>query len=225
MTRVVSVLANDVRLQIRYGLYAVSVLMVLFWGVLLQVLNASRLVPAAVVVAPFVAINLMITTFYFMAGLVLFEKSEGVLPALVATPLRSAEYLLSKSISLTILAAAETLLIVAFVYGMSAVTFRLVAATLLLGILYSLAGFITVVRFESINRFLVPSVAVEIALLVPLAVHFGVIRHQVLAWHPVEPMMQLMRSGGVFAPMLAIGWCIVALWIARREFDRFVVRQ
>lgn len=225
MTRVVSVLANDVRLQIRYGLYAVSVLMVLIWGVLLSVLNASRLVPAAVVVAPFVAINLMITTFYFMAGLVLFEKSEGVLPALVATPLRSVEYLLSKSVSLAILAAAETLLIVAFVYGMSAVTFRLVAAALLLGILYSLAGFITVVRFESVNRFLVPSVAVEMALLVPLAVHFGVIRHQVLAWHPVESMMQLMRSGGVSTPVLAIGWCIVALMIARREFDRFVVRQ
>ncbi|HEX7154826.1 MAG TPA: hypothetical protein VF618_25310 [Thermoanaerobaculia bacterium] len=223
--RLAAVLANDVRLQLRYGLYAVSALMVLIWGGLVLplrgVLAAPALLPALVLV------NLIITTFYFMAALVLFEKGEGVLAALVVTPMRSGEYLVSKALSLSLLATAETLLIAAVLFR-DVQWSRIVIGALLLGFLYACAGFVMVVRFASIDRFLMPSVVAVTLLLLPLLTHFGLVGHRVVEWlmaiHPAEPAMRWMRGGGAFALCGALVWCAAGLLLARREYQRFVVR-
>ena len=117
MKRLVSVFRWDVTLQYRYKFVAVSVGMVLFWGSLFSLIPGIGRVDAGVVVPAFFVINLYVTTFYFISGLVLFEKSEGVLTMLAATPLRDVEYLLSKVVSLTLLALVESLLIVVAVLG------------------------------------------------------------------------------------------------------------
>jgi fluoroquinolone transport system permease protein len=222
--RAAAAIANDIRLQVRYGLYAVSVAMVLLWGVLLGALTRHTPLSTALLVPAFVALNTIITTFYFMAGLVLFEKSEGVLPALATSPLTPAGYLLSKTLSLALLAMAETLLIVGFLFGMRAVTLRLLLGALLLGVFYALAGFLAVVRFDSINQFLMPSVPIVTFLLIPLLAHFDLVRGALVAWHPAHPVLLLMRGGGWMAPLVAAGWCAMALYFACKDFERFVAR-
>ena len=117
MRRFLASLRRDVLLQVRYKLVAVSLFMVAFWsGLLALVPEAFRPEPTLFVPA-FVVINLLTTTFYFICGLVLFEKGEAVLSALVTTPLRDREYLLSKVVSLTLLACFETLGIVVLFFG------------------------------------------------------------------------------------------------------------
>ncbi len=225
MRRVAAAAACDVRLQIRYGLYGVSVLMVLVWGALLGILSSRVTLRPELLVPPFIVINLQVTTFFFMAALVLFEKSEGVLTALVVSPLRDMEYLMSKSITLTALATAETLLIAAFLFGGDVHWRGAIVASILLGVLYTLAGFITVVRFESINQFLLPSVLVITASMLPLLAHFGVAGHHWMILHPVEPALLVARGdGGAGALAGAIAWCVAAAVWARREFRRFVVK-
>jgi fluoroquinolone transport system permease protein len=216
VTRALALLRNDVRLQVRYGLYGVSLVMVLVWGVILGILSRGVALPASLLVAPFVTINLIITTFYFMAALLLFEKSEGVLTAIVTTPVTAVQFLMSKGVTLAFLAAAETLLIVAFVFGTATITPSLAVASLLLAFFYAMSGFIVVVRFESITKFLLPSVPAVMLLLVPLVTNVVV--------HPVQPFVLLMRGAGWLALLAAIFWCGVALLVARREFQRFVVR-
>ena len=96
MRRFLASLRRDALLLVRYKLVAVSLFVVVFLGGLLRfVPEAMRPAPDAIVPA-FVVVNFMVTTFYFMCGLVLFEKGEAVLTALVTTPLRDREYLLSK---------------------------------------------------------------------------------------------------------------------------------
>jgi fluoroquinolone transport system permease protein len=224
--RLAAALTNDVRLQVRHGLYAVSALMIFVWGAL--ILSLRGVVAAPALLPALVLVNLLVTTFYFMAALVLFEKGEGVLAALVVTPLSSGQYLLSKALSLTFLGTAETLLIAAVLFGHEVPWVRMIAGSLLLGFLYACAGFVMVVRYASINQFLMPSSVASTLLLLPLLSHAGFLAEWAAVWlmaiHPAEPAMRWMRGGGVSTLAGALLWCVASLLLARREFHRFVVR-
>jgi fluoroquinolone transport system permease protein len=214
---------NDVVLQVRYGLYAVSLVMVLFWGALLVGASRNLSLSTAALLPALVVVNLLITTLYFMAALVLFEKAEGVLAALVVTPLGSSSYLFSKAISLTLLATVET-------FAIAAIVFKdirwpsAIAGSLFLGFFYVCAGFIAVSPFSSINRFLMPSVLVVTFLLLPLLGHFELVPRSLMLLHPIEPSLRLMTGGGLPAAAAACGWCVAAFFLAKRAFDRFVVQ-
>lgn len=233
MRRLFSVLRWDAMLQYRYRFYAVCVGMVIFWGALFSLIPGIGRADAGVVVPAFFAINLYVTTFYFISGLVLIEKSEGILATLAATPLRDLEYLVSKVVSLTLLAIVESLLIVVVVLGVRGNWAPLLAGAFVMGAIYSLAGFIVVVRYGSINAFLIPSVLYVTALLLPLLPHFGLADRSIFVFHPLEPAMELMRAAfrptGIVESVLsiaaAIAWTGVGFAIARRRFTRFVVRE
>jgi fluoroquinolone transport system permease protein len=231
MTRFPATLWRDIIQQNRYGLYAISGAMVLVWGVLLSLLLRNLHAGAAVLVPAFVVFNLIITTFYFMAALLLLERDEGMLSVIITTPLRDVEYLASKVVSLTVLALAESLLIVILLFGVRAQWGPLLAGATLLGAQYVLLGFMSVVRYDSINEWLMPSVAVVIILVLPLLAHFGFVSRQFFYLHPTWPALRLVQAAyipvGGGEIVLAGGGA--ALWLglmfvwARRRFRRFVI--
>lgn len=229
MSRLLATLRWDATLQVRYKLYAVSVFVVLFLGGALQFLPAAVRVEA--LVPAFLVGNLMVTTFYFVCALVLLEKADGVLTALVVTPLREAEYLLSKMLTLTALALAENVLVIALLFEIERWGFLLAGAALL-SAFYVFAGFIFVARYNSINEMLMPSVLVITACMLPLLPHFGLTSRLPFLLHPVEPMMVLLRasytpaSGGLIAYGFAgsLVWVAVSFVWARQRFERFIVQ-
>jgi fluoroquinolone transport system permease protein len=231
--RFVALAMTDARLQLRYGLYGVSIAMVLIWGSLLAALDRRFALDPSMIVVPLVVLNLLITTFYFFAALVLFEKSDEILPALAITPMRATEYLLSKAATLSLLATAETLLIVAIVFRSAVAWPALVAGTLLLAVLFSFAGFLAVVRFGSINEFLFPSAGVTILLVLPLAAHLGMLPAMPFVFHPAAPALALVSAGGgSFIPVneglmviMAVIWILLFLLWSKNAWQRFVVRS
>ncbi len=223
MIRFVTALANDMRLQVRYGLYTIIAVLIVVWSAILG--TAARAVPLSTpaLLPPFVVANLIITTFYFMAALVLFEKAEGVVAALAVTPLGGSEYLASKAATLTCVATVETLLIAAVLFD-DVHWPRVVSASLLLGFAYACAGFVAVVRYPAMNEFLMPSSVFVTLLMLPLLAHFGFVAPSVMALHPVQPALLWMRDGSPAALAGAIFWCAASFVAARRSFDRFVLR-
>jgi fluoroquinolone transport system permease protein len=233
VTRFAAIAATDARLQFRYGLYGVSLAMVVIWGSLLVALARRFALDPGMIVMPLVALNLLITTFYFIAALVLFEKGDEILTALAITPLRPAEYLLSKAVTLSLLATVETLLIVAIVFGSAVSWPPLVAGTVLLALLFSFAGFVSVVRFRTINEFLFPSSGVTILLVLPALAHFGMLPATLMIFHPAAPAFALIAAGGgtggsMYGWLLVAGgivWIMVFLLWSLRSWERFVVRS
>lgn len=231
MRRLLATIRRDVVLQVRYRLYAVSVFVVVVWGVLLGLLPVATRTDAAVVVPTFVVFNLIVTTFYFVGALVLLEKDEGMLSTIVTTPLRDAEYLLSKTITLTALAIAETLLVVLLLFGVNFRWELLVAGTALLGALFVLAGFVAVARQDSLNGWLLPSVPVVLFLMLPLLAHFGLVDRRLFRLHPAAPGLALLQAACAPASPGEIAWGVLGslAWLglgfawARRRFDRFIV--
>jgi fluoroquinolone transport system permease protein len=228
--RVAAALRADLRLQLRHGFLLAGAVVASFW-----VLVLSQL-PAAVVtggMAVFVFLNLLVTTFYFVAGWVLFEKGEGTLEALVVTPLRESEYLASKIAVLTALGAAETLVIVLLVHGADLHWLPAAAGTVLTCALYTLCGFVAVARYDSIDEFLLPSTLLVLVLQLPVLDVLGVFESPLFLAFPTYASLLLLEAAFHPVPawklVYALGWAGLATALlfrhARGTFRRFIVRR
>ena len=124
MIAFVTALRWDIVLQARNGFYWASAFVVLVVGGLLLSVPESVRADGAAWVPALLAVNLQITTFFFVAGLMLLERDEGTLTALAVSPFSPAAYLATRMITLTALAAVETVAVVLIAFG----TRRVVAA-------------------------------------------------------------------------------------------------
>ena len=153
MTRLTSTMQWDVRLQWRNGFYYAAIAVVVMW-----LLIASQIPDETLIwLLPMMLMgNMVIGTFYFMGGLVLLEKDEGSLEARVTTPLRPTEYLGSKVLTLTGLAVLESSLVTIAYVGLQANWLLLLAGVVETAVFFCLVGFIVVVRYDSVNEYLLP---------------------------------------------------------------------
>ncbi|MBL8155950.1 MAG: ABC transporter permease [Anaerolineae bacterium] len=227
MTRLLFALRLDMRIQFRNGFYYVGAFVVVVAVVLLGLLRGP--LDLSLIIPGLVFFNLLITTFYFVGGLVLLEKEEGSLVGLAVTPLRKSEYLLAKIGSLTLLAGIETTLYIVIAFGVMPPFFGMI---LLAGI-YTLFGFVAIARYDSINEFLLPSVIVVMLLMLPLVGFFELWHSPIFYLHPLQPTLVLMRAA--YAPAtpaeIAYGvlgslfWYGVLFAWARRAFDRVIMEK
>ena len=113
MNRLSSAMRWDLVNQWRQGFYVAAAFVVALWVLVLLAL------PGTVVdlLLPFIVFfDLSIFGFYFMAGMLFLEKGDGVLEALVVSPMRSWEYLSAKSATLALLAVLVSVAIVLMAY-------------------------------------------------------------------------------------------------------------
>jgi len=112
----------------------------------------------------------------FIGALVLFEKSENVLQALVITPMKTDDYLLSKITSLTILSIISAAIFVALLNIFSSVDVNipyLAISIILTSVMLILLGFILVSRVNSINEYLLAMIVSFLGLLFPPMLHLS----------------------------------------------------
>lgn len=143
-------------LQARNGFYWARAFVVLvIGGLLLAVPEAVRSNQAALVPA-ILAINLQITTSFFAAGLMLLEREERTLTALAVSPLTPSGHLATRTVSLTVLAAVETIVLlwIAFDTGGS---WSVSIGTASLGVIYAGFGAGMGARYGSVNELLLPA--------------------------------------------------------------------
>lgn len=230
--RLLPTMRLDVLAQKRYGFYYAAVFVTLVWIPLLYPLPGEILNLAVPLV---VFADLAVVGYYFIAGMVLFEKGEDTLSALVATPLRFREYLASKLATLTALAVVMSLVVALAGYGPGFNAALLLAGVVLTSLVTLLVGFITVSPFTSISSYLVPSSLALTVLGLPIFYFLGFLTHPVFYLLPTQGPMLLL--GGAFDPGLLDAWQVAyalvypVLWIsglaflAQRAFDRYVVER
>jgi fluoroquinolone transport system permease protein len=112
----------------------------------------------------------------FIGALVLFEKSENVLQALVITPMKVNDYLLSKITSLTILSFISAVIFVTLLNVFSSIEFNipyLTISIILTSVMLILLGFILVSRVNSINEYLLAMLVAFLGLLFPPMLHLS----------------------------------------------------
>ncbi|MDX1436842.1 MAG: hypothetical protein R3335_08530 [Anaerolineales bacterium] len=232
MSRLSATMGVDIRLQVRQGFYYAAAFAVVVLVVVINQLPQENIAWAMPIL---ISGNLLINAFYFIGGLVLLEKSEGSLEAQVVTPLRTGEYLASKTLTLSLLSLFESLIIVALTVGADVRWASLAAGVVLMAAMMALIGFVAVSRYDSINEFLFPSIVYVLFLSLPMALYLGFWEIPLIYLHPLQAPLVLMKDafgvGQIATWELVYGAGYSALWIglmyawSKRAFVRFVIRK
>ncbi len=230
MNRFFATLQWDIIRQYRNGFYFVSAFIVVAMVALLRQLAD---VDWSVWWPPILLENLVMNAFYFLAGLVLLEKGEGTLEALVVSPLRDWEYLLSKIVSLFVLSAIESLAIILLVSGVAFNWLWMLLGIFFFVAMYALYGFFVVSRYDSITDFILPSALWTMGFSLPLLHYFDLWQHWSLYLHPMQAPLLLVQAAYEPIPAWQIFYAILygGLWVAlgwfasQRAFYRFVVKK
>lgn len=232
MSRLASTVRLDLILQKRYGFFYAGAFVTVVWVALLLLLPDALL---GLAVPLIVFTDLAVVGFYFIAGMVLFEKGEETLFALISTPLRFQEYLASKLLTLTALAMVISLVVAVAGYGLGFNPVLFLLGVILASLISALVGFITVAPFASISNYLVPSSLVLIPLGLPVFHFLDLWQNPIFYLLPTQGALLLI--GGAFVQDLLFAWQIAYaliygfFWIAgmsflaRRAFERYIVAR
>ena len=224
-----SMLVWDARLQARYGFYAVYATLTAVYIVGLRTLSPALRTDAAVLL---IVTDPTVLGFYFIAAMVLFEKEEGVLDALVTSPLGDRGYLTSKVISLSLLAVLASVLVAVLGHGVDVRLAVLGVGVALSAALFVLIGFVAVARYDSVNEYFISAVGWGTILFLPLFDYVGLVETPLFYLLPAQAVLVVVEGG--FRPLAAwelvyaFGYLLVGNAVAfvgaRRAFRRHVVR-
>ena len=173
----------------------------------------------------------------FIGALVLFEKSENVLQALVITPMKVDDYLLSKILSLTILSVISAAIFVVLLNIFSGIDFNipyLAVSIVLTSVMLVLLGFILVSRVNSINEYLLAMLVAFLGLLFPPMLQLSHLYENVIFYlWPTQASFTLFT--GVFNAAslelweIAYGivyqvvWIVLLFFLAKKAFHKHIV--
>jgi len=229
--RSAAVLKYDLKFQFRHGFYYVYVIVTLSYIAFLNLLPHDLRPPAAVLL---VFTDPCVLGFFFIGGIVLFEKGQGVFQNLFVSPLRLRDYLLSKTLSLSLLSISAAFAIVLFTFGFNFNPLLLFAGVALSSVLFTLIGLTLVVRVETINQYLMASIAYILPLMLPLIEFLGLARSPLFYLLPAKPSLILIEgaiTGGVevyeiiYAVLALMVWiALVYIWVYR-WFYRYVINR
>ncbi len=224
--RVLRAVRADVRFQARQGMYTVYGVLTLMYLLLLSSLSDSVrywAVPIIVFSDP------SILGFVFIGGMVMLEKSQGILRYLAVTPLSAGEYILAKLLSLGLLAEVAGGAIAAVTAWGNYNPLLLGLAILPGSIFFTLCGLFSTAGCSTMNRYFLQMAPGMLLITIPCLLPL------LWGWHPllmlIPPVAALRLVMGAFHGLESweivlctvvllvwdIGlWRVVTRWFHRR---------
>lgn len=239
MSRLLATMKMDITAQVRNNLYSIGIGAGIVVAIALSQLTLAEQLPMAIPTLMLLVVGG--STMLYVSGMIIFEKQEGTLNAVIVSPLRPAEYLWSKIITLTLLASIEsivmvggTMLIMSFSQEVIAPNIPLILIGIItIGMIYTLVGIVMIVRYDKITEFLIPMSAVAVILQVPFVHFLGIFEHPTFLIIPTSAPTMLMR--GAYLPLTTPEWIyaiaytgvlIVGLSIwAYRAFETHIIMK
>jgi fluoroquinolone transport system permease protein len=237
MSNVKNMLRWEFVLLYRYKIIHISILSVILYFLTTQAVQSLK--GQTAVNSTLLFFDPALIGILFVGALVLFEKSENVLQALVITPMKTDEYLLSKIISLTILSIISAALFMILMKVFNGITFNVffvVIGIILTSVMLILLGFIIVSGVNSINGYLLVMIIAFIGLTFPpLLQLFGLFENPIFYLWPTQASFILFD--GVFNAASLETWEIAygifyqIFWIglfyyfAKKAFYKYIIMK
>jgi fluoroquinolone transport system permease protein len=230
VSRLSHTLRLDARLQARHKVYLVVVAAALVSALAIRAVVTPEQLHFFMPVLVMYGVSL--TTVFLVGVLLLIERNQGTLSVVMVSPLRPAEYLASKLITLTGLALVESAIVAVVAYGLGFSFGWLVLAVVMRASMGVAVGVAVGVRYSSITRFLLPAIGASLAFDLPNIWYLELWPSPLFYLWPSMPPLILAKAA--FLPVdslqliYAFGYGAVAvgaalIW-ALRAIDRFVVR-
>jgi fluoroquinolone transport system permease protein len=167
--------------------------------------------------------------FLFIGVMMLFEKNENTLQVLAIAPFDEKNYILSKSISLTVISLVCCLAMAVASNGLNFNWIHFSLASILTSILFSFLGFIVVARENAFNKYILKAIGWLLLLSVPFLGYFGLTEFYWYILFPTQPAIDLFQasfdetlSAGriVYAYVALISWIVLTYFWAVRSITK-----
>lgn len=232
MRRFSAALRLDLRMQIRYRFLYAAAFSAVAWLALLLPIPAGLRTAAE---PPTIMGDLVIVAYFFIAGAVFFEKSERTMSAVIASPLRFAEYLAAKLVTLTGLSVVLTIFVVTSTHGFDYNLPLVILGTGLSAVIMLLIGFLTALPYKSITDWFLPAM-VPLAIVAQPWFHVSGLSDSWLFYLiPTDgPVFILTAAFGLvempawqwaYAICYPLLWIVALCWISPRAYKKFVVSK
>lgn len=232
-SRLATALRLEVTLQIRQKFLPAALFAGLIWlAVLLPMPHDLR-----PIVEPYVLIgDIAIIGFFFVGGIVFFEKQERTIGAIISTPLRFWEYLAAKLTVLVLISLFVAVIVATVCEGFDYALAPLVAGVVLGTLLMLLVGFSSSLPFDSVTDWFIASVIPLAIMLTPPVIYYaGVWMNPVLYVFPAQGPMLLLGAAFdqlslapwqvVYSLTFPVVWVVGLYWVAKRMFERYVIER
>ena len=209
MSRLLSTVQLDMKLQSRNRLYVIGVFMAVMLGLMVRFLIPAE--HAGRGLAAFYVLGLGGTTFMFGASMLLLEKADRTLQALQTSMITTADYVGSKVLTLTVFAMVESLIVYAIAArGVPTHFGWLLLGMAVLGAFYTLVGLGLSSRYDAVTRFLLPTgTIVAMILQLPFLSLIGVGPDWL--WSLIPTMAPLLFLQAAFEPLATWQWVYAAV--------------
>ena len=163
--RFINALKADIIFQYRQGFYLVYLLITFVYLAIISKLPQGDVKAYGVMLIVFSDPSMI--GFFFIGGIVMLEKVQGIIKYLGVTPLNSMEYLASKSVSLSIVSLFAALIITKVNYSGDLNVVILIVGVFLSAIFFTLFGFLVASRARTINQYFIRMVPFLLFLVLP----------------------------------------------------------
>lgn len=229
--RLINALKADMTFQYRQGFYWVYILLTLLYMAILAKLPQGDIKAYGVLLVVFSDPSLV--GFFFIGGIVMLEKVQGVIKYLGVTPLDSWEYLVSKALSLAVVSLTAGLVITKATYTGPVNIVLLSAGILLSSVFFTLYGFLIAAGARTVNQYFVRMV--PFLLLIALPCFSLLLKPEWLIFDLFPSVAGLKLIEGAFFGMsferilldcglLILGTALI-LVLARRTYLRMLVSE
>ena len=203
--RMRNLIIGDIKFQIKYGFYFVYAVFTIFYICFLLALPASIREKAGTIM---IYTDPAALGLFFMGAIILLEKSQRVLDSITVSPVKVSEYIISKVVTLGIIATVVAVLIsiVSGIQNFAAV----IVGTLLGSILLSLIGLMVASKINSLNQFLIGTIPFELICSLPAMVYFFGYKKPFMLLHPGCIIISMLEGEGKYFPQLILLLCV---WI------------
>lgn len=164
MKRFFSSLKADFIFQWKHGFYSIYLVLLILYYIILQQLPSHII---AIVLPIIVYIDPSVLGLFFIGGIILLERQQGILQLLYVTPLRVREYLLSKIISLSLIAVLVGTLLSLLVYNEFINVVILIIGITTTSLFYTLVGLLVSIKVTTVNAYFIKIIPYLLLLVIP----------------------------------------------------------
>lgn len=185
--RILNALRADMRFQFKQGFYLVYVAIVVMYLIILHYLPTNIIEIALPLV---VYSDPSVLGMFFIGGIIMLEKGQGLLQVFTVTPLRTAEYLMSKVLSLAIVSVLATIALTVFSSYAQINWVLVILTTALTSGIFTLCGVLISAECRNVNQYLLKTIPYMLLFVLPC---FSLIWFPSGSWFCAFPSVAALR--------------------------------
>ncbi|MHC1780664.1 MAG: hypothetical protein AB9922_10560 [Bacteroidales bacterium] len=162
--RLLNAIKSDIRFQIKQGFYLIYLIITVMYLVVLSLVPENVLNVALPLV---VFSDPSVLGLFFIGGIIMLEKGQGIIQVLVVSPLKTSEYIISKVVSLSLISTLSGVLLTIFGTKIYPDWILLIVSIFLTSSIFTLCGIMINAGCNNVNQYIIKTIPYMLLLVLP----------------------------------------------------------